>query len=86
MKRSLVTGAEVPPGVVTVMSTVPAGPEGEVTAQLVIELQLTVGADVVPNLAVVEVDPVTNQVAELVRGTGGRGAARGGDGDVGDAR
>jgi hypothetical protein len=44
--------AEVPPGVVTVMSTVPADSAGEVTVQLVVE-QLTAVAAVSPKLAVV---------------------------------
>jgi len=45
--------AEVPPGVLTVRSTVPADSAGEVAEQLVVELQLTPLAAVVPNLAVV---------------------------------
>ena len=57
---------EVPPGVVTVMSTVPADPEGEVTEQVVRELQVTIGADVVPNLAMVVDEPVTNPVPVTV--------------------
>jgi len=57
--------AEVPPGVVTVTSTVPADSEGEVMVQLVV-VQATAVAAVVPNLAVVEPDPATKPVPVTV--------------------
>ena len=58
--------AEDPPGVVMVMSAIPATPGGEVTAQVVVAPQTTVGADVVPNVAVVEDEPMTNPVPVTV--------------------
>ena len=56
--------AEVPPGVVRVMSALPADPAGVVTAHEVPEAQATVVAVAVPTLAVVE--PVMNPVPVMV--------------------
>ena len=56
--------AEVPPGVLTVRSTVPADSAGEVAEQLVVELQLIAVDPLVPNLAVVA--PTTKPVPVTV--------------------
>ena len=58
--------AEVPPGVVTVMSTVPAEADGEVATQLVTVEQVTAVADPVPNLTDMVDDPVMNPVPVMV--------------------
>lgn len=58
MNLSAPTTAEVPPGVLSVTSTVPALWLGEVTEQLVVDVQLMAVAPLVPNLAVVA--PATN--------------------------
>jgi hypothetical protein len=52
--------SDVPPGVVTVTSTVPGLPAGAVTLQLVVEEQLTELTTVVPNCTVIE--PSTNEL------------------------
>ena len=62
MNWSADTVPDVPPGVVIVMSIVPAVPEGEVTVQVVALEQLTEVAALAPNLAVVTVVPATNPV------------------------
>ena len=54
----------MPPGVVTVMSTVPADSAGEVAVQRIVVEQLTEVPAVVPNLAVVE--PTTKPVPAMV--------------------
>ena len=66
MKRSPVTRAELPPGVVTMTGAVPAEPDGEVTAHVVAELQTTAVAPVSPNLAVVVTDPMMKLVPVTV--------------------
>ena len=63
--------AEVPPGVVRVISTVPAGSAGEVAVQAVVELHETPAA-VAPKLAVVlpttKPVPVTSTVVAPATG------------------
>jgi len=56
--------AEVPPGVVTVRSTVPAEPDGEVATQVVVDEQLTEVPGVTPKATVVE--PTTKPVPVTV--------------------
>jgi hypothetical protein len=57
-----VTTGEVPPGVVTVMSTVPAEPVGEVAEHKMVVEQLTEVAAKLPKLAVVVALPVMKPV------------------------
>ena len=66
MNWSPATGAEVPPGVVTVTSTVPATPTGEVAVQVVVLEHDTEVPALAPNLAVVVLVPVTNPVPVTV--------------------
>jgi hypothetical protein len=63
--RSSEIAAEVPPGVLTVTSTVPAVSEGELAAQLVF-VQLTAVAALEPKLTVVETEPETKPVPVTV--------------------
>ena len=58
--------AEVPPGVVTVMSTVPASLDGEVATQVVALAQDTAVPGVVPNMTVVVAEPATKVVPVMV--------------------
>ena len=64
VKRSPVTGAELPPGVVTRTGAVPAVPDGVVMEQVVAVGQLMAVAAVPPT--VTAVDPVTNPVPVTV--------------------
>ena len=68
MNRSADEVAEVPPGVVTVTSAVPAVPLGEVTVQVVVELQPTEVAGVSPNVAEVVDVPGMKPVPVTVTG------------------
>jgi hypothetical protein len=63
-KSSADDGLEVPPGVETVRSTIPADSAGEVTEQVVVVEQVTAVAAVDPKLAVV--DPTTKPVPVTV--------------------
>ncbi len=63
MKWSPALVVEVPPGVVTVMSTVPAAPAGEVTVMVVGETTVTPVPGLAPNLTVA---PVTKPVPVTV--------------------
>jgi hypothetical protein len=56
--------AEVPPAVVTVMSTIPAASDGEVAVHEVVDAQVTAVAAVVPKLAVLA--PTTKPVPVIV--------------------
>ena len=67
MKRSDNPVVLVPPGVVTVVSTVPAGAEGDVATQVVAVEHDTAVAVAVPTLTEVEVDPVTKPVPLMVK-------------------
>ena len=58
--------ALVPPGVVTVTSTLPAEPAGEVATQVVDDEQVTAVAGFPAKLTEVETDPVTNPVPVMV--------------------
>ena len=58
------TGAELPPGVVTITAAVPAVPDGVVTEQEVVVLQLMAVPAVPPT--VMEVDPMTKPVPVTV--------------------
>jgi hypothetical protein len=64
VKRSADEIGEVPFAVVTVTSTVPGAPAGEVAAQVVVDAQVTAVAAVAPNATVVE--PTTNPVPVIV--------------------
>ena len=64
MNWSAALVAEVPPEVVTVMSTVPSAPAGEVAVQVVAEVHETAVAAVPPKLAVVA--PATKPVPVMV--------------------
>ena len=58
--------AEVPPAVVTVASTVPAGWAGLVATQVVVAEHVTVVAAVSPNRTEVVADPVMKPVPVMV--------------------
>jgi hypothetical protein len=63
VKRSAERVADVPPGVVTVTSTVPAAPAGEVAVIFVADRTVTDVAAVAPNLTVA---PATNALPVIV--------------------